>query len=286
MRLPAGEEALRALYPRRRVRHLRHGQGNARAGVLHLRLYRKARPCRHGALRTGPDAALLWRPEHARHVRYAAAPRQHRHPRRRRERSARRAQRSGCNRHGHDGERASRLPEVGKHHRSFQLAQVAGIPDVFRRLLHQQAEVHRVLPQGVVRRCRNRRERLRLRLVAEGSLREGRPGLHAYLHVRAHEAGRHQGLLQLGNEPLPLGPECRQCAPLDGEPRLARRGRPGRNRVGGLLEGSGHEPVRDPDDGVLPPLRAHLREAGHHPELRSLAAVALPGSRAVGSGQA
>ena len=40
-------------------------------------------------------------------------------------------------------------------------------------------------------------------------------GLHAYLHVRAHEAGRHQGLLQLGYEPLPLGPERRQRAPLD-----------------------------------------------------------------------
>ena len=286
VRLPAVQEALRPLRHPHRLPHLRHGRGDPARGVRDLRLHGCSRQIRRHPVRARPDAAHLRRAEHPRDERPAAAARQRRSGRRRRGGAARRAQRPGRDRHGHARQRASRLPQVAQHDRPREPAQVAGRRDLLRRLLHQQAQVPHLEPQGMVRRRGHRGQRLRLRLVAQGPLCRGRSGLHAHLHLRADEAGRHQGLLLLGHEPVPFRPQRGQRAPLHGQPRLARRRRPGRDGGGLLLEGTRHERGRDRHDRLLPAVRPHLREARHHPQLRPLAAVALPGCRAVERGQA
>ena len=83
-----------------------------------------------------------------------------------------------------------------------------------------------------------------------------------------------------------IGAEREQRAPRHGEPRLARGGRLGGDGVRHLLEGPRHERRRHRHHGVLPARGADLREAGHYLELWPLAAVALPGRRAVGRRQA
>ena len=283
VRVPADEEALFTLRPGHRVRHVRHGQGAFGEGVRHLRGHRRSRQVRYHPVRTRPDAAHLRRAELPLHGHPAASAGQRRRGRRRRERAARRAERAGRHRHGHARGEPARLPELAHRVRHAVSAQMVREGDVRGRLLHQQAEVHRLRAEGMVRRRGHGGERLRLRLVAEGA---EEPRLLHHRLVRADEPGYHQGLLQLGHEPLPLGAEREQRAPRHGEPRLARGGRLGGDGVRHLLEGPRHERRRHRHHGVLPARGADLREAGHHPELWPLAAVALPGRRAVGRRQA
>lgn len=53
--------------------------------------------------------------------------------------------------------------------------------------------------------------------VAEGPIGQGCAGLHAHLHVRADGQRHHEGLLQLGYEPVPLRPERQLRASLHGQ---------------------------------------------------------------------
>ena len=161
----------------------------------------RPRQGRRHPLCTGPDPAHLRRSEHPCHVCSAAAERQRGRSRRRRVRAARRAQRPGRNRHGHAGQRAARLPQVGQHHRPRHPRSLAREPDLLRRLLHQQAQVHGVCPQGVVRRQRHGQERLRLRLVAQGP-QPRRQRLDRDVFLREDEGRHHPGLLRMGHEPL------------------------------------------------------------------------------------
>ena len=161
VRVAAVQAALLPLRHGHRVLHLRHGQGDPGARLLHLRLHRRARQSRRHPVRPGPDPAHLRRPEHPRDERAAASARQRRHRGRRRGGPARRAQRPGRHGHGHARQRAPRLPQVAQHHRPQEPARLARGRDLLRRLLHQQAQVHGLLPQGVVRRQRHRRQRLR-----------------------------------------------------------------------------------------------------------------------------
>ena len=147
------------------------------------------------------------------------------------------------------------------------------------RLLGEPAEVHGQPAQGLLRRRRDGRERLRLPVAAQAGL-GGR--LQPPAHLRRHVQGRHQGLPRRRAESGGGRPE-RQAGP--GRARQARLARGQghlRHRDRGVLEGAGRGREGHQDRGVLPARRAGGREGRQPHQHHAADPVARAGGEAAG----
>ena len=197
--------------------HLRHGPRHARAGLLHLRLDRRPRQVGRRSCTPWARPSITYGAQNTRAMSDACscswatwAWRE----------AASAALRGEPNVQGATdmGMLVNELPGYLKWPNTTGTLQPCAAwlreRDLLRRLLHQQAQVHGL---GFLKEwfgaSADGGQRLRLRLAAQGSLRGGRAGLHASSpSFELMSSRRHQGLLQLGHEPLPLGAQ-RQLSP-------------------------------------------------------------------------
>ena len=232
LRVPDPQAALRALHPGDGAAGHRDRAGAARAGRRRADPQQRARAHHRLLLRRRLDAPQRRRADDPHRLDPADPAGQHRPARRRHHGAARARQHPGVDGHPDAVQHPSRLPADAARGAAPQRRLLRRAGRGQDRLLGQQAVLLREPDEGLLRRRRDPRQRLLLRLPATADRRP--------LDVRHGEGadrGALQGLLPGGREPRRRLVERQDAAARHGQPRLARGARPADDRVGDLLEG-------------------------------------------------
>ena len=230
----------------------------------------------------------------------AAAARQHRPARRRAQRAARPRQHPGRHRLRHGVpqparlHRRSRRPITRRSTRSSTAVTPKPLRPNVDELLVEHRSLRRQPAQGVLRRRRDARERLRLRLPSRGCRRSAAGGYEnwswAYIFDRMYR-GEHGRVLQLRHEPGEQRPALAQGDRRAREAEVAGRRRELRAGDGDVLARR-HPRARRPEAGGradrgLPAAGGELRREGRLVrQLGALDSVEVEGGRSAGRGEA